>query len=68
MIDNFVAHIYPHIQVEKHGALIDELEYPGIASTVDGCVEYPGLNIYNGKALASGFMAHKNMKPNSLKQ
>ena len=66
MIDNFVGHLFSHIQVKKHGTLIDEIEFPGIASTVEGCVEYPGLNVYNGKALASGFMAHKKYETKQL--
>ena len=32
--------------------------YPGIASTVKGCVEYSVLNIYNDKAIISGFKSH----------
>ncbi|MCL2860709.1 MAG: hypothetical protein FWF46_09290 [Oscillospiraceae bacterium] len=34
MVDNFVAHIFSHIEVKKHDTLIDEIDYPGIASTV----------------------------------
>jgi hypothetical protein len=58
MIDNFVAHLFSHIEVKKHNTTIDEIDYPGIASTVKGCVEYPGLNVYNGKAVTSGFKSH----------
>jgi len=58
MVDNFVAHLFSHIEVKKHNTLIDEIDYPGIASTVKGCVECPGLNVYNGKAINSGFKSH----------
>jgi hypothetical protein len=44
MVDNFVAHLFPQIEVIKHGTLIDEIEFAGIASTVKGRVSYPGLN------------------------
>jgi hypothetical protein len=44
MIDNFVAHLFSHIEVKKHNTTIDE-DYPGIASTVKEYVEYPGLNV-----------------------
>ena len=49
MIDNFVAHLFSHIEVKKHNTSIDEIDYPGIASTV---------NVYNGKAITSGFKSH----------
>jgi len=55
MIDNFVANLFTHIEVKKHASTVDEVDYPGIASTVKGCVEYPGLSVYNGKAITSGF-------------
>jgi len=58
MTDNFVAHLISHIEVTKHNTIIDEIDYPGIVSTVEGCVEYPGLNIYNGKPITSGFRSH----------
>ena len=58
LIDNFVAHLYPQIEVKKHGTLIDDIEFPGIAGTIKGCVELPGLNVYNGKAINSGFETH----------
>ena len=58
MIDNFVAHLFSHIEVKKHDKTIDEIDFPGIANTVEGCFEYPNLNVYNGKALTSGFKSH----------
>jgi hypothetical protein len=58
MIDNFVAHLFSQIEVRKHGTLIDDIEFPGIASTIKGCSEYPGINVFNGKAINSGFETH----------
>jgi len=55
MVNNFVAHLFPQIEVKNHGTLIDEIEFTGMASTVKGCVSYPGLNEYNGEAFNSGF-------------
>jgi hypothetical protein len=55
MIDNFVAHLFSQIEVKNHGILIDDIEFPGIASTIKVCVVYPGLNIYSGEAGNSGF-------------
>jgi len=34
MVDNFAAHLFPQIEVKKHGPLIDEIEFTGIASTI----------------------------------
>ena len=64
MINNFVAHLFPQIEVKKHGALIDETNFTGIASTVRGCVSYPGADEYNGKAINSGFktFAHEGQR------
>jgi len=58
MIGNFVAHLFSHIEVKKHNTLIHEIEYPGIATTIKGRSEYPGLNTYNDKAINSGFKTH----------
>ena len=55
MVDNFAAHLFPQIEVKKHGPLIDEIEFTGIASTIKWCVSYPGLHEYNGRAFNSGF-------------
>jgi hypothetical protein len=38
MIDNFVARLFSQIEFKKHNTLIDEIEFPGIASTVKGYV------------------------------
>lgn len=54
MVDNFVAHLFPQIEVKKHGTLIDEIDFAGIASTVKGCVSYPGADEYNSNAVNSG--------------
>jgi hypothetical protein len=58
LIDNFVAHLFTQIEVKKHDTLTDDIEFPGIADTIKGCVELPGLNVYNGKAINSGFETH----------
>ena len=55
MVDNFVAHLFPQIEVRKHGTLIDEIEFAGIASTVKGSVSHPGLNEFNGNVVNSVF-------------
>ena len=67
MIGNFVAHLFSHIEVKKHKTLIDEIQYPGIARSVKGCSEYPGLNTYNGKAVNSDFKTHSSYDPVNLK-
>jgi len=58
MIDNYVAHLFSHKEVKKHNATIDEIEYPGLASNIKGCSEYPRLHTYNGRAGGSGFHSH----------
>jgi hypothetical protein len=58
VVDNFVAHLFSQIEVKKHGTLVDDVENPGIASTVKCFVEYLGLNVYNGKAATFGFKSH----------
>jgi hypothetical protein len=55
MSDNIVAHLFSQIEVKKHRTLIDDMEFSAITSTANWCVEYTGLNIYNGKAVNSGF-------------
>jgi hypothetical protein len=55
MVDTFVAHLFPQIEVIKHGTLIDEIKFVSIASTVKGCVSYPGLNEFNGNVVNPGF-------------
>jgi hypothetical protein len=62
LVNNFVAHLFPQIKVKKHGTLIDYIDFTGIASTVKGCVSYPGADEYNGKIINSGFktFAHDN--------
>ena len=55
MVNNFMAHLFPQIEVKKHGTIIDEMEFTGITSTVKVCVSYPGLNKCNGEAFNSGF-------------
>jgi hypothetical protein len=64
MVSNFFAHLFPHIEVKKHGTIIDKIEFTGIASTIKGCVTYPGLNEDNSEAINSGFkvFAHEGQK------
>jgi hypothetical protein len=66
LVNNFVAHLFPQIEVKKHGTLIDEIDFAGIASTVKGCVSYPGADEYNGRAVNSGFktLPHEGKKFN----
>src|SRR5436190_796643 len=40
LIDNFVPYLFTKIEVRKHNKLIDEIEYPGILSTVKGTITY----------------------------
>ena len=58
MIDNYVAYLFPHIEVTKHNTTIVEIDYRDNANTVKGCVKYPGLNSYNGQAITTGFKSH----------
>jgi ABC-type polar amino acid transport system ATPase subunit len=44
MVNNFVAHLFSQIEVKKHGTIIDEIGFAGIASTVKVCVSYPGAD------------------------
>ncbi|KAL1487558.1 hypothetical protein ABEB36_015777 [Hypothenemus hampei] len=55
LIDNFVAHLFSHIEVKKHNKLLDEIEYPGQASTVKGTVSFSLDN--NGPTINSGFQS-----------
>ena len=66
MNDNFVPHLFSQIEVKKHNTLIDDIEFPGIASTIKVCVEYPGLNVYNGKALTSVLFLQPTLMHNSI--
>jgi hypothetical protein len=64
MVDNFIAHLFPQIEVKKHGTLIDEIDFAGIAITVKECVTYRGTKEYNDKAINSGFKisAHESQR------
>jgi len=55
VVDNFVAHMFPQMEVKKHNTIIDAIDFTGIASTIKGCVSYPGADEYNGRAINSGF-------------
>jgi hypothetical protein len=37
MLDNFVANLFSHTEVKKHGSTVDEIDYPGIASKKSQC-------------------------------
>jgi hypothetical protein len=54
MVDNFVAHKFPQIEVKKHGTIFYEIDFTGIANTVKGCLSYPGADEYKSKAVNSG--------------
>ena len=47
--------MFPQIEVRKHNTIIDEVDFTGIASTIKGCVSYPGADEYNNMAINSGF-------------
>lgn len=55
LIDNFVGHLFSQIEVKKHNKLLDEIEYPGQASTVKGTVSFSLDN--NGPTINSGFQS-----------
>ena len=61
-MDNFVANLFSLIEVKKHGTVIDEVDFAGVTSTVQGCVSYSGPSKYNGEAFNSGFnkFAHED--------
>ena len=64
VVNKFVAHLFPQIEVKKHGTLIDEIEFTGIASTAKECVSYPGLNEHNGEVFHSGFKTSAHVSQN----
>ena len=67
-MDNFVANLFPQIEVKKHGTIIDEVDFAGVTSTVQGCVSYSGPSECNGKAFNSGFnkFAHEGQTFNAV--
>lgn len=40
LVDNFVPYLFSRIEVKKHNYLIEEVEYPGVTSTVKSIVSY----------------------------
>lgn len=52
LIDNFVPHLFTSIEVKKHNTVIDQVDFPGITSTVKQYVSETDKNI--GYKLASG--------------
>ena len=58
LVDNFIPYLFSRIEVKKHNYLIDEVEYPGITSTVKSAVSYENSET---KALVnSGFLSYYN--------
>ena len=37
IVDNFVTHMSPQLEVKKHRSIIDEIDFAGIASTPKNC-------------------------------
>ena len=68
LVDNFVANLFPKIEVKKHGTIIDKVDFAGVTSTVQECVSYSGPNEYNGKTFNSGFnkFAHEGQTFNAV--
>lgn len=55
LVDNFVAHLFSHIEVEKHNKLLDEIEYTGQASTIKATVNYSDVGPRVSSGLQSNF-------------
>lgn len=53
LVDNFIAHLFSLIEVKKNGTRLDEIEYPGQASTIKGCISF--ASNLNGPKVNSGF-------------
>lgn len=56
LINNFVAFLFDYIEVKYQGQVIDEVDYPGIASTIKQNLFY--TKDQNGDAEASGFLSN----------
>ena len=55
LIDNFVPYLFTKIEVRKHNKLIDEIEYPGILSTIKGTITYSKTDSVNCNGFESSF-------------
>ena len=53
LIDNFPAFLFTSVVVKKHGKTLDEIEYPGVASTIKGSISFSVDP--NGPIINSGF-------------
>lgn len=53
LIDNFPAFLFTRIEVKKHGKVLDEIENPGVLSTIKGVLSYSVDP--NGPTINSGF-------------
>ncbi|KAE9532370.1 hypothetical protein AGLY_009993 [Aphis glycines] len=53
LIDNFPAFLFTRIEVKKHGKVLDEIENPGVLSTIKGVLSYSVDS--NGPTINSGF-------------
>ncbi|KAE9522941.1 hypothetical protein AGLY_016572 [Aphis glycines] len=40
LIDNFPAFLFTSIEVKKHGKVLDEIENPGVCSTIKGLLDF----------------------------
>lgn len=52
LVHNFVSHLFTYIEVKKHNKIIDEVDHPGITSTVKQYINYTKGD--NAAAEASG--------------
>ncbi|KAF0706197.1 Uncharacterized protein FWK35_00029659, partial [Aphis craccivora] len=55
LIDNFPAFLFTRIEVKKHGKVLDEIENPGVLSTIKGVLCYSVDP--NGPIINSGFLS-----------
>ncbi|KAE9524408.1 hypothetical protein AGLY_015129 [Aphis glycines] len=53
LIDNFPAFLFTRIEVKKHGKVLDEIENPGVCSTIKGVLDFSVVP--NGPIINSGF-------------
>ncbi|KAE9522632.1 hypothetical protein AGLY_016967 [Aphis glycines] len=53
LIDNFPAFLFTRIEVKKHGKVLDEIENPGVCSTIKGLLDFSVDP--NGPIINSGF-------------
>lgn len=56
LIDNFIPHLFSFVEVKKHNKIIDEVDYPGITSTMKHYVTY--TKDHNSAAEAAGSLSN----------